>query len=65
MEATAVDLEKAMYLSFLCFSFPVKTLMTLVYSQKTKTEYKPKTEDLFDVVICVLIAFWIYIYFSY
>ena len=54
-----------MYLSMLCFSFPVKTLMTLVYASKTKTEYKLKTEDLFDIIICSLITAWIYIHFSF
>ena len=54
-----------MYLSMLCFSVPVKTLMTLVYASKTKTEYKLKTEDLFDIIICSLITAWIYIHFSF
>ena len=54
-----------MYLSMLCFSFPLKTLMTLVYASKTKTEYKLKTEDLFDIIICSLITAWIYIHFSF
>ena len=54
-----------MYLSTLCFGFPVKTLVTLVYASKTKTEYKLKTEDFFDIIICLLITAWIYIYFSF
>jgi len=49
----------------LCFSFPVKTLMTLIYAKKTKTEYKLKTEDLFDAVICALIVAWLYVFFSF
>ena len=54
-----------MYLSILCFAFPVKLIMTLVYASKTKTAYKPKTEDLFDFVISSLISLWIYINWSY
>ena len=54
-----------MYLACLCFSFPVKTLMTIVYAHKTKTEYKIKLEDFFDIVICVLISVWIYIFISF
>jgi hypothetical protein len=37
MREAALNLDKAMYLSVLCFGFPVKTMMTLVYASKTKT----------------------------
>ena len=65
MRISSDNLQKAMFLSMLCFGFPVKTLLTLVYASKTKTEYKLKTEDLFDVIICTMITAWIYIFFSF
>jgi len=65
MEDTARLLKNSMYISLICFGFPVKTLMTSVYAHKTKTEYKFKTEDMFDFLICSMITVWIYIYLTY
>lgn len=65
MHNTASRLERAMYVSLICFGFPIKTLMTIVYAHKTATEYKLKIEDLFDIFICCLIGYWIGIYVSY
>lgn len=65
MKETSVRLNTAMFVSLICFGFPVKTLMTSVYARKTKTEYKFKTEDMFDFVICFLIGWWLQIYFTY
>ena len=62
---TASRLERAMYVSLICFGFPIKTLMTIVYAHKTATEYKLKIEDLFDIFICCLIGYWIGIYVTY
>ena len=65
MLVTALEIKRAMYLALVCFSFPVKTLMTLVYSSKTRTNYKLKAEDLFDFVICTLIGVWVYLDHTY
>jgi hypothetical protein len=54
-----------MFVSVICFGFPIKTLMTVVYAHKTKTEYKLKTEDLFDIFICTLISMWIALYVTF
>jgi hypothetical protein len=65
MADTASKLNTSMFVSLICFGFPVKTMMTSVFCGKTNTEYKIKTEDLFDFVICFLIGWWLYIYFTY
>jgi hypothetical protein len=54
-----------MYVSLVCFGFPIKSLMTFVYAHKTQTEYKLKIEDIFDLFICSLIGYWIFIYITY
>lgn len=65
MLSTAKMLERSMYVSLVCFGFPIKSLMTVVYAHKTQTEYKLKIEDLFDLFICSLIGYWIFIYITY
>ena len=65
MQHTASKLGKAMYMAMFCFSFPIKTFMTFIYFSKTKSEYKLKTEDLFDAVITALVASWFYINVTY
>jgi hypothetical protein len=32
---TVIRLERSMYVSLICFGFPLKTLMTIVYAYKT------------------------------
>lgn len=59
MQATADLLERSMYISMICFGFPVKMIMTNVYSKLTNSEYKFKMEDLFDAVICALVIWWL------
>jgi hypothetical protein len=51
-----------MYVSLICVGFPFRMIMTNVYSRLTNTEYKFKTEDLFDFVIFALIVWWIYLW---
>lgn len=65
MAESAGLLKISMFVSTVCFGFPVKTIMTLMYARKTKTEYKLKMEDLFDFVICGMISWWMQIYFEY
>lgn len=65
MASTSTRLNAAMFVSLICFGFPAKTLMTTIYASKTHTEYKIKAEDMFDFVICTMIGWWLYIYFTY
>lgn len=65
MASTSSRLNAAMFVSLICFGFPAKTLMTTIYASKTHTEYKIKAEDMFDFVICSMIGWWLYIYFTY
>jgi len=41
------------------FAFPVRVLMTWIYTQKTNTEYSMKLEDFFDLFISGLISIWL------
>lgn len=65
MATSANLLKTSMFVSTVCYGFPVKTIMTFMYARKTYTEYKFKMEDLFDFVICAMITLWLQTYFSY
>ena len=36
----SIDFQKAMYLSLICFSFPVRTLMIIVFAKRSGRNYK-------------------------
>jgi hypothetical protein len=62
MQESGEQLQLPLYLALLTFSFPIKTLMTYIYSVKTKNEYKLRSEDIFDFLISILVLGWIGIF---
>jgi hypothetical protein len=65
MQESGAKLQKPLYLALLTFSFPVKTLMTYVYSVKTKNEFIFRSEDMFDLCISMIVAGWLCIFLIY
>ena len=39
--------------------------MTYIYSVKTKNEYKLRSEDLFDLCICITVIGWAGVFMYY
>ena len=58
-------MQQPLYLALLCFSFPVKSLMTYVFASKTKNKYKFRMEELFDLAICAVVFVWLTLFFIY
>jgi hypothetical protein len=65
MQESGEKLQKPLYLALLTFSFPIKTLMTYVYSVKTKNEFIFRSEDMFDLCISMIVAGWLGIFLIY
>jgi hypothetical protein len=65
MQESGEQLQKPLYLALLTFSFPVKTLMTYVYSVKTKNEFILRSEDMFDLCISTIVAGWLGIFLAF
>lgn len=61
----AIISEKAMTLAIMNFAFPVRLLMTYVYSKKTLSEFSFKVEDIFDILISILVSIWLGVFIMF
>jgi len=65
MQQSGEYLQQPLYFALLTLSFSIKTLMTYIYSVKTKNEFKLRSEDLLDLCICITVIGWAGVFMYY